>query len=288
MTMTVVQDAGVLHDGLDSDSDGRSLRRTKMRPWNKLRPRRQDAADGLVYDHMPKAGGTFLIKLLKAGVGTGNFGKRTEFQNLTQENIDLNFVVGSVRNPCDYYLSLWAYGVEHGGAMRGNIWPHKQRDFVYNATSWNKRSAADIDKFRKWVALINMKGRPGVMSVRFAKSYGVLDRDIRAHYPPQALTDEELDSVARALATPAYLDRVNCWVKSETLEADSRRCLREWHANTGIPIDWASYRRTYRTANQLSSSHGHCRAYFTPELAQAVRTLEAPIFRDFGYTTCCS
>lgn len=246
-----------------------------------------DAAN-LLYDHMPKAGGTFLIKLFNAAIGRENFETRTEFENVTQDDVDNNFVVGSVRNPCDYYLSLWAYGVERGGAMKHLIMPEHLRDYVYHTRSAHKNSTEDIRRFRRWIRLISSKGHPGVMSIRFAKSYAVLEQDIPGFLPPQALNKEELDSVARALATPDYKDRVSCWVKAERLDRDAVQCLHKWHHVTGRDINWRAFNEALSNANHLSSSHGRCKEYYTSKLAQAVRDLEAPIFRDFGYRGCCA
>lgn len=241
-----------------------------------------------LFDHMPKTGGTYLMKLFNSAVGSQNFEKRSEFANVTQDDIDNNFIVGSVRNPCDYYLSLWAYGVEHGGAMKHTIRPASTRDYVYHTTSKYKNSTEDIRRFRRWVRLISKKGHPGVMSIRFAQSYAVLEKAIPAAFPPQHLKKDELDTVARALATPDYKNRVNCWVKAEKLGRGASECLNQWHTLTGRKINWRGYNEALGHANRLESSHGRCRDYFTYKLAQAVRDLEAPIFRDFDYRGCCA
>lgn len=239
-----------------------------------------------LYDHMPKAGGTFLMHLIRAAVGHRNFDHLGEFAELTQETIDSTFVIGSVRNPCDYYVSLWAYGAERGGAMMSRI-PDEAK-YVYKTTSPGKDSFEDIRRFRHWVRWINKEGRPGVMSVRFARSYANMDMDIKAQFPPARLDDASLDAVERALSTPDFLQRVDCWVQAEKLDQDTRECLRDWVRKTHVQLDWGAYEDALHHSNQLQSTHSRCNDYFTRELAQEVRALEAPIFNAFGYDSCCA
>lgn len=240
----------------------------------------------LLYDHMPKAGGTFLIPLLRQAVGGANFDFRSEFSPLHRGDVRKDFVIGSVRNPCDYYVSLWAYGSDHGGAMMAKV-PMEHR-YLYENTSSTRNSSTDIHRFHKWVRMLNQPGHPGVMSVRFARSYAKMERDIRASAPPAALSHQDLMSVKRSLRTPKFLDRVDCWVKLESLNQDAQHCLRDWQRQTGNDVNWTAYEQTFATSKQLQSSHAPCRTYFTPELEKTIRLLEAPIFKNFKYDTCCS
>lgn len=249
-------------------------------------PDGNDEAPPFLYDHMPKAGGTFLIPLFRHSVGRENFDFRPEFSNVTWRDIEANFVVGSVRNPCDYYVSLWAYGSDHGGAMMHKI-PKKDR-YVYENTSANRDSREDIRRFHQWVRMLNKKGHPGIMSVRFARSYAVLRRDIKSMAPPMALDDEDLEAVRRALATPAFFKRVDCWVRMENVSEDAQDCLLRWGSKTGLPVNWTAFVHGVEDNYQLPSVHGECRSYFTPQLVKEVFEFEAPLFEQFNYTDCCA
>jgi len=240
----------------------------------------------LLYDHMPKTGGTFLVSLFRSAVGKKNFVFRSEFSNLTRKNVSDNFVVGSVRNPCDYYVSLWAYGAEHGGSMMSHI-PKEER-YLYETESSHKDSTKDKAMFQAWVRMINKKGQPGVMSVRFARSYSRVNPGIVAAAPPMRLEKKQLDNVKKALEGADFMQRVDCWVRTETVQADAKACLQAWQQNTGNRINWRRYRDVLRHGNQLQSSHAHCKDYFTPELEARVREHEAIIFDHFGYDTCCA
>jgi len=247
-----------------------------------------DPADqGVLYNHMPKAGGTFLMRLLRAAVGRKHYDIRTEFQGMSRSDVNHNYVVGSVRNPCNYYLSLWSFGAERGGKMMSSI--PKDKRYVYNTTSRNKDSKADIKKFREWVWMVNRPGFPGIMSVRFGRSYGNLNDTVVSAKPPFVLSVADLNAVRRSLSdTSKFMRRVNCWVRTESMDRGAHRCLLKYHNLTKLKVDWDAYRVQFKVGDQFQSSHGSCRDYFTPTLAAAVRRYESPIFKAFNYTKCCA
>ena len=71
-------------------------------------------AKGLVYLELQKTGGTHIRRLL----GRFTDGQPDGKHNRLPENGIDRFVIGSVRNPWDWYVSLWAYGVSGQGAVR--------------------------------------------------------------------------------------------------------------------------------------------------------------------------
>jgi hypothetical protein len=70
--------------------------------------------DRLIYLQMHKTGCTHIARLLKEHVGGE---KRTTHSLLTFDKGERT-VIGSVRNPWDWYVSLWAYGCSGRGALR--------------------------------------------------------------------------------------------------------------------------------------------------------------------------
>lgn len=237
----------------------------------------------ILYDHMPKAGGTYLINILRAAVGKKNFKKRKEFEGLSVMDKLSTFTMGSIRNPCDYYLSLWSYGVDHGGAMRHKV----PAAWVYNVTSPMKDSDHDIYKFRDWVRRVNTKGKPGVMSVRFAVSYIRGAGNITGSLPPSVMDNTDLEVVQRGLRR-FNKSSIDCWARGESLVEDTRRCLKQWHNNTGGKVNWDDFAYALKTADTLASIHAPCERYFNEEITQLVHTLEEPIFKMFDYSTCCA
>ena len=71
-------------------------------------------ADRFVFLELQKTGGSHIRRLLKQYTDGAFIGKH----NCLHEKPDNKFVIGSVRNPWDWYVSLWAYGVSGKGAIR--------------------------------------------------------------------------------------------------------------------------------------------------------------------------
>ena len=68
----------------------------------------------LVYLETQKTGGTHIRRLMKRYIGGDVIGKH----NRPTEEQAGKFIFGSIRNPWDWYVSLWAYGVAGKGAVR--------------------------------------------------------------------------------------------------------------------------------------------------------------------------
>ena len=64
-------------------------------------------AQGLIYLELQKTGGTHIRRLLERYTGGKPVGKH----NRLPAGSDADFIIGSIRNPWDWYVSLWAYGV---------------------------------------------------------------------------------------------------------------------------------------------------------------------------------
>ena len=70
--------------------------------------------DALVYLELQKTGGSHICRLLEKCFDGRPEGKHNR---LTTGYSD-RYVIGSIRNPWDWYVSLWAYGVGGHGAVR--------------------------------------------------------------------------------------------------------------------------------------------------------------------------
>ena len=71
-------------------------------------------AEDLVYLELQKTGGSHIRRLLSEYTDGRCEGKH----NLLSPEYSGNFVFGSIRNPWDWYVSLWAYGVGGRGGLR--------------------------------------------------------------------------------------------------------------------------------------------------------------------------
>lgn len=72
-------------------------------------------SDHLVYLELPKTACSHIRDLLKLLVGGDIVGKHNRLPgHLMQQN---KMIVGSIRNPWDWYVSMWAYGCDRKGLL---------------------------------------------------------------------------------------------------------------------------------------------------------------------------
>lgn len=72
-------------------------------------------SDDLIFLELQKTGGSHILRLLDIFFDGEIIGKHNR---LKFESIGERFVFGSIRNPWDWYVSLWAYGGGNMGAIR--------------------------------------------------------------------------------------------------------------------------------------------------------------------------
>jgi hypothetical protein len=82
-------------------------------------------AEKLVYLELQKTGGTHLLRLLEQYIGGQSIGKHNRMKSEYSDR----FIMGSIRNPWDWYVSLWAYGIGGNGAIRSRTL--RGVDFMY-------------------------------------------------------------------------------------------------------------------------------------------------------------
>jgi len=264
--------------------------------------------DVFLYDHLPKAGGSFVRGVIAGGGSEGkvlpvaNVRIREESEGLTAEDRQRTFTVGSVRNPCDYYVSCWSFS-RHipevvqttGGA-------------AFYGTSEHLNTTDDIARFGKWLRN-SMPGRlaPGLLTARFLWSY-FNESVAGARHPEPNLQgwsthDRQIYAKAAAAFDPSSVD---CWIRTEKLTADMRHCLAlfEKRAGPGI-VNWQQYeeivaRREVEHAMETTSNtkgeniwtknsdHQPTCFYFDKATADYVYNTDKEIFAKFGYPACCA
>jgi hypothetical protein len=140
--------------------------------------------DRLVFVELHKTGGTHIGKWLARLAPGAQLGKH----NRVPDALRSRFVIGSVRNPWDWYVSLWAYGCEGRGTVsrqvtRGLDVPYLYRqlgaemgrtgvrslpamvpamlrqalhDARKDTAAWRRvyRDSGDAGAFREWLAML--------------------------------------------------------------------------------------------------------------------------------------
>ena len=75
-------------------------------------------ADDILYLELPKTACSHIRNLLKHFVGGKFVGKHNRpSEQMLEQMLEQKMLVGSVRNPWDWYVSMWAYGCDSKGVL---------------------------------------------------------------------------------------------------------------------------------------------------------------------------
>jgi len=199
-------------------------------------------------------------------------------RGLTRSNA---FVIGTVRNPCDWYVSNWKYGclTEWRGERRKQICGEK-RKFTQNVAAFRSylTSGASI-----YMSRLMYDDYVGTRGRSYRKSRWICPRGAPRNSTPAAagcrLDWKRLEPVTFA---PTAVD---CWVHLTSLDEELQSCLLQWANAAGLDPTAVLRRKAAPRIHEIKALP--CSAFYTPELAAAVMQLDRPIFEYFGYTTCC-
>ncbi len=199
------------------------------------------------------------------------FARTTHFDRLH------GFVIGSIREPCSQYLSLWSWGSLGNGAFRKTVVTNSD---LYGVSPPYFNTTFDKNRFLAWMKDPLVVGSVGD---RVRDSYG-----------------------------ESVLDTVDCWVYVEDFRNSLLGCL-QMYADQGGVVDWEApevsslleqrditdeeknHRRRVAIANKndflgdpRSKHHGKCENMFDTETAKQVEdNTESFIYKLFGYDGCC-
>lgn len=84
-------------------------------------------ADGLTYIELHKTGGSHIRRLLDQFVSGQSIGKH----NRVSPEQATGHVIGSIRNPWEWYVSLWAFGASGLGAVRSRCLTRVDFDYYH-------------------------------------------------------------------------------------------------------------------------------------------------------------
>lgn len=267
-------------------------------------------SDVFLYDHLPKAGGSFVRGVL---AGPETLGKVIPVDHLrileeshtlsaADKQLTATFTVGSVSNPCDYYVSFWSFFGQI--TVDGNMYGGPE----YFAVSDAMNTAEDQRRFGEWLRYTMPGGlEPGELTARVLWSYFNESVGTAARPEPTMRGWSPKDHAVYAAAAEA-LDpsSVDCWIHTETLTDDLRKCLTLYEARVGPGIvNWNEYetivaRQTREHKEQSikntggkniwtkNSDHPPCEFLFEDQAnVDYVLKIDHRIFKKFGYSKCC-
>ena len=259
-----------------------------------------------VYLQLQKTGGTHIAKLLSDAVGGKQIGKH---RGLTARP-EGKAVFGSIRNPWDWYVSLWAYGCMKRGtiyaettkkpfsaavaAVRSRV-AHPSTWTVgpavlfsnmrKNAEFWEElyRDETDPERFRTWLrAILGSEDKThledGYPFVPISDVLGLLTYRFLKTFSDSADRAQlsrgrwTRDSV-KAFTSEALL--ADSFVRMEQLEDDLVQTLES------LKIPFVSEKIYQPKTN--ASSRGAYPSYYDPQTAELVAEKEWLIIDRFGY-----
>jgi len=253
-----------------------------------------------VYNRMSKTGGSKLEEILKeivpdnsmiVGEATG-LEQHLKKNNKTRERV---FVIGSIRNPCDIYLSHWSMMNDAVELARKNYGEPFDRCFGKNqellSPGMQPRmqtppTSEQINAFQKWM---RSKETEGMVSYRFAWKYlnGPLHRQCDLCGPSSCMDLSEHSKTMEGDWSQESL--ADCWVNTKDLGQDLKRCLKLYEEKTGVHVKWENFDKLVDQQRANKSGHGQCKAYFDKETAKLVEEgVDKPIFNKFGFKECCA
>jgi len=251
---------------------------------------------GVTVNHLAKCGGRFVREVLDRTIQEGYLNIETEKESMTSEDTAKSFTIGLIRNPFEYYLSLWAFTSGRRQVTTGIIkaFSKKQQDELLGQTKPYGSTPEDVERFHKFVKTVNHE-KLGLMSYRFHGSYlqkfGTrLTPDWQVSLASKARTKKVEIVVSELAKFETKTGPVACWVRTETLVPNLRSCLElyESSAAKGMDrVDWEEFNAATAEAKHNKADHVECSKVYDEELYDLVAKADKDILRAFNYDKQC-
>lgn len=121
-------------------------------------------------NHLAKAGGTFVHDIVEKSLPKDRLTWEREGDGITETESKENFVIGMVRNPFNYYVSLWSYTSDKNHCCFRNSLPLELQEQIFSQEKVLGSTEEDRRRFRRWLRYISTP-QLGLMSMRFYGSY---------------------------------------------------------------------------------------------------------------------
>ena len=273
-------------------------------------------ADGLVYLELQKTGGSHIRRLLSEYTDGHCDGKH----NLLRPEYLGNFVFGSIRNPWDWYVSLWASGVGGRGGLRsrcvtgvdfsyyhrllpkdlgknwltpGELIRSCYHDAVKPLNRWQKvyKNANDPALFRAWLKLLLARERRFDIGEGFGFSplsmhagfltYRYFRLFAGTMFNTRIFSDRRLASLDGIAEYDHEFNFARGMVRTETLEEDFIRVLRE--AGISLSDEQITSIRNKEGGKTNVSKRRPVGYYYDEETVALVEKRDRYLIEKYGY-----
>ena len=191
------------------------------------------------------------------------------------------FIIGSIREPCDQYVSLFTYASGHHGGVWHQATKHKRLANLIGEDGPMFNSSSDVEKFHGFL--------------KHRAVFGRVHKQLNRNYKD----GKELE--------------VDCWVFVDDFQVSLYQCLRQYEAQGGY-LDWnsslaislmneakeiLSHRglkehkhseikdKNDVIGNPQELHHAPCETYFNEESMKMVEDKDSIVYEIFGYEGCC-
>jgi len=250
---------------------------------------------------MPKAGSTHITKLLLKTVP----GEAHQKHSLMAEYNTDKYIIGSIRNPWDWYVSLWSFGCK----SKGGIWNYvmdadkirlktKMHPFYFikrllypsSIQTWKEKYANTNDPklFRDWLKLIYHPQRKhdlqegyanhpvskfcGLMTYRYCRLYlkNFCDPKIKKSL-------KNMNSLEKYSTNNHFPNKI---IKIEDLNEDLISAL----LAAGFTLDQPSLKYIHNKEKTNTSIHQEKQFYYDQETIDLVHEKETYLINKYNYT----
>jgi len=263
-------------------------------------------SDRLVFLELHKTGCTHIRNILSVALD----GRIVSKHNQATPDLftDGRIFVGSVRNPWDWYVSLWGFGCDGKGALLRNVttanrlrglgWRSAPLQAMAtlltrsdNSRAWQAtyRDASDPDAFRDWLHMLHddaysrdvgegyghgaLRKVAGLMTFRYLRLFSTRAGEERRL--------NGLSSHSSIAAWDAERTFVDAFIRTEALEADTLRILDD-HGLSPTEEKRAAILAIPKT--NTSSRKRDFVSYYDPDTVALVAEREKLIIDRFGYS----
>ena len=247
--------------------------------------------DEIAFVELHKTGCTHIAKLLSTLYGGEQRGKHNRPLPIVRDSGRM--LLASVRNPWDWYVSLWSYGCGHEGLVHKLTTESLTPDEVKTSSGKNssvrkpevwKRCYADVSDasaFRDWLHMMNDKNYwndfgEGYGGSIIASMAGILTYryiELFCHHVPATLNN--IDDLKSYAAKHCYIDH---FIRTEHLEGDFVLAIE----SSGNKLS-ASQKDMIYSAKKTNVSSGRkdTSYYYDDETRELVRRRESLVIDKF-------
>ncbi len=269
-------------------------------------------ADQLVFLELQKTGGSHIRRLLKQYTDGEVQGKHNRLLQAPDRA-----VISTIRNPWDWYVSLWAYGVGGKGAIRSRVETGVDFDYYYRmlpksmgrnwlspgefisafrhditkpVSQWQKtyRDASDPEEFQAWIRLLFDKKRRFDIGEGYGFSPVSACAGLLTYRYLRLLTlgdrifhDQRLSVTSGIEEYDAELNIASSVIKMESLEEDFVHAL----VDAGVDLSEQQVAEIVnkRDDKTNASERKPVAFYYDKETARLVADGDAYLIKKYGY-----